>query len=95
MSKVRTLAVMVLPLAANAYGAPAADIPPLPDSPQLRAPIRPCLVDSVECLSLAPQPFRPCLAIPRNCGDHFGYTPVIGVPLWLPASWAQRPAPLR
>jgi hypothetical protein len=44
-------------------------------------PVQPCLVNSLDCLSLAPQPFRPCLALPKACGDHFEVEPVTMVPV--------------
>lgn len=43
-------------------------------------PVQPCLVSAPDCLSLAPQPFRPCLALSKACGDHFEVEPVTVMP---------------
>jgi hypothetical protein len=91
MPNLRILAVMFLPLALSVRAAPLQQQPELPQAQQ--APVRPCLVDSTSsCLSLAPQPFRPCLAETQSCGDHVNITPVSN-PVWMPVSAAGQKAP--
>lgn len=84
----RILALLFLPVALSAQAAPPVLPQPEPPQPPREAPVRPCLVNSVSCLSMAPQPFRPCLAVPQSCGDHFSITPVTN-PAWTPAAWSK------
>jgi len=77
------LAIASLPPAAA--GAPVAERPG-PAAPA--EPIRPCLVDTMSCLRLAPRPFQPCLAAPDRCGDHFSLIPIGNGPRFMPADWS-------
>jgi hypothetical protein len=89
MPQLRFLAIVVLSLIPGAYAAPPAAVPQPPGQPSINTPVRPCLVNSAGCLSIAPQPFRPCMAIPQSCGDHFSYMPVTAVPVIMPAGWSK------
>ncbi|HWY24114.1 MAG TPA: hypothetical protein VNX47_04300 [Nevskia sp.] len=79
MPNPRFLLIALLPLAAAA----APDGFPL-DRPGL-APVQPCLADTLDCLRLAPEPFRPCLVALQACDDHFLLVPA-GSPRFTPAA---------
>ncbi len=86
------LLIALLPLAA---GAAPDGFPPDRSGP---APVQPCLADTLDCLYLATQPFRPCLVALHRCDDHFLLVPA-GGPRFTPAAlmpdgsgWARRPA---
>lgn len=80
MPNPRFLLIALLPLAAEAA----------PDGFLLdrsgTAPVQPCFVDTLNCLHLAPQPFRPCLVALQRCGDHFQLVPAGDGPRFTPAA---------
>lgn len=45
---------------------------PFPDA-------RPCLIDTVSCLQLSPEPFAPCLLTVQRCGGEWHLHPLIVV----------------
>ncbi len=81
------LAISFLPTAAAA----APDTAPPAEHPGPASPaetVRPCLVDGLSCLRLAPRPFQPCLAAVDRCGDHFSLIPIGTHPRFMPADWS-------
>jgi len=45
---------------------------PFPDA-------RPCLIDTVRCLELSPEPFAPCLLTVERCRGEWRLHPLIGI----------------
>ena len=71
---------IVIVIASASLG--ARNAPPAPPQ-QLPRPSRfgdaqPCLIDTVSCLELAPEPFAPCLLAVERCSGEWRLHPLVG-----------------
>jgi hypothetical protein len=53
-------------------------VPPEPPQPGRFGDAQPCLIDTVSCLELSPEPFAPCLLAVERCSSEWRLHPLAG-----------------
>lgn len=59
-------------------GAQIRVVPPQLPRPSRFGDAQPCLIDTVSCLELAPEPFAPCLLAVERCSGEWRLHPLVG-----------------
>jgi hypothetical protein len=55
------------------------EAPPERPRPSRFGDAQPCLIDTVSCLELAPEPFAPCLLAVERCSGEWQLYPLVGL----------------